>query len=326
LISGSSPELGAALRRERKDYALLLKVRKTAPGACFVHLPSRFRITSLQARARESSENMCRTVGSGILTGSGPPEKLTPNGGGLGSVRTLAGNVTAGTPRFGLALVLTAFAAAAGAIVTEVPPIAETGLNALVVAKGFVAVVPDAAGSFPELWEGIGLRGTMLSKETRLVERDGLPGLVPDAAVGVVLSVTELFATFAPAVVEFAGKEDDEAGAGGVATSNGRDRVDCPEIGEGIGGEALEGKAADPTLLGPTGAGVGFTEVIGDADGAEDPVGPAEDALGVDVCALPGVDALAFPIVGAALAKFGAVAATLGGGAMTWAAVTAGLV
>jgi hypothetical protein len=88
----------------------------------------------------------------------------------------------------------------------------------------------------------------------------------------------------------------------------------------------LEGKAADPPLPGPAGAGVGFTDVIGDADGVEDAVGPGEAALAVDGVALPGMDALALPVVGAALAKFGAVAAAFVGGTITWAAVTAGVV
>jgi hypothetical protein len=187
----------------------------------------KLRITNLQARERTSSAIMFRTVGSGMLWGKGTPARLTPNGGGLGSARRLAGNVTAGTPRFGLVLVVTTFAAAVGAIVTVGPPIAETGFNAFVGARGLADVVPGAAGSLPELWEEEGIfRGTRLSKDTRLVERDPLPELVPGTAVGVVASAIGLFDMFAPANVEFADKEDDGAGDDGVAINNGSERDD----------------------------------------------------------------------------------------------------
>jgi hypothetical protein len=89
-------------------------------------------------------------------------------------------------------------------------------------------------------------------------------------------------------------------------------------------GEALEDGAAEPPLLGPTDPGVGLTDALGDAEGVVDPVGTVEDALEVDAVAPPGVDAVTLPLIGAAPAPIGAVAAMLGGGATTWAAVTAG--
>jgi hypothetical protein len=74
-------------------------------------------------------------------------------------------------------------------------------------------------------------------------------------------------------------------------------------------------------MLGPTDPGVGLTDEIGDAEGVADPVGTASDTLALGAVALPGVDAVALPVIGVALAEIGAVAAPLGGGTMTWAAV-----
>jgi hypothetical protein len=91
-------------------------------------------------------------------------------------------------------------------------------------------------------------------------------------------------------------------------------------------GEVLEGKAADPPLLGPTDPGVGLTDAIGDAEGVADAVGTAKDQLALDAVVLLGVDAVALPVVGVALAEIGAVAAALGAATMTWAAVPAGVV
>jgi hypothetical protein len=133
------------------------------------------------------------------------------------------------------------------------------------------------------------LEGTRLSRGTRLVERLALPELAPGTAVGVVPSVIELFAMLAPVVVEpvVADKADDGAGDG-VATNNGRERDDCPEIGYPMDGELPEGRAVGPPLLGPTDPSVGLTDAIGNAEGVADPVGTANDALAVDAVALPG--------------------------------------
>ena len=79
-------------------------------------------------------------------------------------------------------------------------------------------------------------------------------------------------------------------------------------------------------MLGPTGPSVGLTDEIGDGEGVADPVGTAKDALAVDAVALPGVDAVALPVIGVGLAEIEAVAAGLGGGIMTWAAVAAAVV
>jgi hypothetical protein len=175
---------------------------------------------------------MFRTVGSGALWGRGPSDGPNANGGGLGTARRLAGTLTAGTLRFGLALIVTAVGSRGGAIVAPAPAIAETVFIALVGARGFVDVLPDVAGSLPTLWEGV-LEGTRLSKGTRLGERAALPELAPDPLVGDVPSVIELFGTLALAVVEFgvADKADDGAGADGVAADDGRESDDCPELG-----------------------------------------------------------------------------------------------
>jgi hypothetical protein len=79
-------------------------------------------------------------------------------------------------------------------------------------------------------------------------------------------------------------------------------------------------------MLGPTDPGVGLTDAIGDAEGVADPVGTAKDGLAVDAVALPGKNAVALPVIGVGLSEIGAVAAALGGGTMTWAAVAAGVV
>jgi len=174
---------------------------------------------------------MCRTVGSGALWGRGPPAGPPPNGGGMGFARRLGGTLTAGTLRFGLALMVTAVGSRGGTIVAPAPAIAETVFVALVGARGFVDVVPDVAGSLTTLWEEV-LGGTRLSRGTRPVERAALPELAPDPAVGVVPSVIDLFDTFAPVVGEFvvADTADDGAGDDGVATDNGTERDDCPEL------------------------------------------------------------------------------------------------
>jgi hypothetical protein len=64
------------------------------------------------------------------------------------------------------------------------------------------------------------------------VERAALPALAPGTAVVVVPSVIDLFEMFAPVVVEFgvADEVDDAAGDDGVATNDGRERDDCPEV------------------------------------------------------------------------------------------------
>jgi len=140
--------------------------------------------------------------------------------------------VTAGKLRFGLALMVTAVGSRGVAIVAAAPAIAESVFIAPVGARGFVDVVPDVAGSLTRLWEER-LGGARLSRGTRLVERAALPELAPGTAVGVVPSVIDLFDMFAPVVVEFvvADKVDDGAGDDGVATNDGRERDDCPEIG-----------------------------------------------------------------------------------------------
>jgi hypothetical protein len=76
-------------------------------------------------------------------------------------------------------------------------------------------------------------------------------------------------------------------------------------------------------MLGLTDPGVGLTEVIGETEGVADPARAAKDALAADAVTLPGVNAVALPVIGVALAEIGAVAAALGGGTMTWAAVAA---
>jgi hypothetical protein len=213
------------------------------------------------------------------------------------------------------------------AIVVPAPAIAETVFVALVGARGFVDVVPELAGSLTRVWAEI-LGATRLIRGTSLVEIAALPEPVPETAVGVVPSVIELLNMFAPGVVEFAiaDKADDGDGDNGVATNDGRERADCPEIAYGMDGEVLEGKAVDPPLFWPTDPGVGLTDERGDAEAVADPVGTARETLAVDAVALPGVDAVALPAIGVALAEIGAVAAALGGGAMTWAAIVAGLI
>jgi hypothetical protein len=79
-------------------------------------------------------------------------------------------------------------------------------------------------------------------------------------------------------------------------------------------------------MPGPTDPGVGLTDERLDAEGVADPVGTAKDVLAVDAVALPGADAVELPVIGVGLAEIGAVAAALGGGIMTWAAVAAGVV
>jgi hypothetical protein len=175
---------------------------------------------------------MFRTVGSGVLWGRGPSAPLTPNGGGLGSARRLAGNATAGKLRFGLALTVTAVGSREVAIVAAAPAVAESVFIALVGARGFVDAVPEVAGSLKRLREEMLGRGR-LSRGTRLVERAALPELAPGTTVGVVPSVFDLFDMFAPVVVEFvvADELDDGAGDDGVATNKGGESDDCPEIG-----------------------------------------------------------------------------------------------
>ena len=75
-----------------------------------------------------------------------------------------------------------------------------------------------------------------------------------------------------------------------------------------------------PTL-GPTDPGVGLTVEIEEAEGVADPVGTAKGALAVDAVALPGVDAVAPPVIAVALAEIGAVDDALSGGSKTCAAV-----
>jgi hypothetical protein len=74
-------------------------------------------------------------------------------------------------------------------------------------------------------------------------------------------------------------------------------------------------------MLVPTDPGVGLTVDIGAAEGEADPVGTAADALAVDAVALPGVDAVAPPVIAVALAEIGAVDDALSGGSKTCAAV-----